>query len=161
MTFERLDLQFPNGEKHDSETLMVHPLTGDLYVVIKTGFTKKSAVFKASAPLSALATNPLVKIADLAVPAGLDLPITSGDIHPCGTAVLLRAYNTVYQFELPPGSAFDTVFTSSFTRVPAPPVGLGPSDENAGEAISWSPDGRGYFTASEGANQQLHFVGCP
>ena len=97
---------------------------------------------------------------DLAVPAGADLPLTGGDIHPCASAVLLRSYSTIYQFTLPADAGFDAVFTTPFTRVPFPPLGLTASSEAQGESIAWADDGRGYFTASEGANQQLHFVGC-
>lgn len=157
---EKFEIRYPNGDKHDCETLMVHPVTGDVYVVTKHAFGQKSAVYKAAAPLSSVTVNQLVKVADLAVPAGTDLPLTAGDIHPCGTAVLLRSYSAIYQFTLPADAGFDSIFTTPFTRVPAPPLGLSASQEAQGEAISWSDDGRGYYTASEGANPQLHFVGC-
>ena len=136
---------------------MVHPLTGDLYVVSKRMFGSKSAAYKATAPLNSAAPNVMTKIADLAVPDGLDLPITGGDIDPCGSAFLLRSYSVVYQFA---GSGpFDGLFTAAFTRVPTPPLSLSADGELTGEAVGWAPGG-GYFTVSEGMSQTLHRVAC-
>jgi hypothetical protein len=44
--------------------------------------------------------------------------------------------------------------------VPAAPLGIGPNSEIQGEAITWFPNGLGYYTASERTNQQLHAVRC-
>lgn len=57
------------------------------------------------------------------MPDGLDLPITGKDLDPCGQRLLLRSYNALYQFTSS-GGAFDSVFTSPFTRMPSPPQSL-------------------------------------
>ncbi len=161
VSYEYFEIAYPLGAHHNAETLLVHPTSGDVYVVTKTQFGGQSSVYRAAAPLITGMVNPLVLVADLAVPTGLDLPITGGDISPCGTAVLLRSYSTIYRFELPTGAAsFDAVFLAPVSRVPFPPIGLGPSNELQGEAITWAPDGRGYYTVGERAGQQIHFVGC-
>jgi hypothetical protein len=152
--YETFQYQYPNLTKRNSETLLVHPTSGEVYIVTKTDFGQKSAVYKFPMPLVADSIATLVKVADLAVPRGYDLPITGGDIHPCGSAVLLRAYNTIYAFTLPAGTAFDAVFTSPVAEVPA-------ASEMQGEAVAWLPSGRGYMTASEGANPKLFATSCP
>lgn len=154
---ERFELAYPNGLKTDAETLLVHPVTGDVYVVSKRQFGSKSSAYKAAAPLAPVSPNVMTLVASMAVPDGLDLPITAGDIDPCGTTLLLRSYSTLYQFVLPANAAsFDAIFTAPFSRVP---VASFPAQEAQGEAVCWNPGG-GYFTASEGQLQQLHFVGC-
>ena len=117
----------------------------------------KSAVYKATAPLSFATPAVMTKVADLAVPDGSDLPLTGGDIDPCGTSVLLRSYSAIYQ--LTGTGSFDAIFTGAFTRVPSPPLSLSASAELQGEAITWMPAG-GYLTVSEGASQTLHRVSC-
>lgn len=156
-TAERLELQYPNNAHFDAETLLVHPTTGDVYIVSKHTFGTKSSAYKATAPLSATSINVMTRVAMLAVPDGLDLPLTGGDIDPCGNTLLLRSYSTLYQFVLPANAtSFDAIFTAPFTRVPVSPF---PGGEAQGEAVCWRPGG-GYYTASEGQAQQLHFVGC-
>lgn len=156
-TAERLELQYPNNAHFDAETLLVHPTTGDVYIVSKHTFGTKSSAYKATAPLSSTSLNVMTRVAMLAVPDGLDLPLTGGDIDPCGNTLLLRSYSTLYQFVLPANAtSFDAIFTAPFTRVPVSPF---PGGEAQGEAVCWRPGG-GYYTASEGQAQQLHFVGC-
>lgn len=159
-SYEVFELEYPGGAHHNAETLLVHPTTGDLYIVTKVDAGNMSEVYKATAPLVAGAVHPLSWVAALALPAGFDLPITAGDIHPAGEALLLRTYNTAYQLVRPSGPDFDPIFTAPFVRVPVPPLGLGPNNEIQGEAIAWFPDGLGYYTASERTNQQLHAVRC-
>jgi hypothetical protein len=160
VAFEVFELEYPGGVHHNAETLLVHPITSDLYIVTKESTGDPSQVYKASAPLVLGAINLLSLVTTLAVPAGLDLPVTGGDIHPLGEALLLRTYNTIYQFIRPAGPDFDPIFSAPYTRVPAAPLGIGPNNEIQGEAITWFPDGLGYYTASERTNQQLHAVRC-
>lgn len=152
VAFERIEVQYPGGARFNCETLLIHPVTGDLYVVTKHGVGVKSSAYKAAAPLSTAGPNALALVAGLAVPDGADLPITGGDIDPCGGALLLRSYNTLYELRLAPGSAFDAIFTAPFTRVPV-------AAEPQGEAVCWLPGG-GYLSVSEGAGATLHSVAC-
>lgn len=103
--------------------------------------------------------NLLTQVTTLPLPDGLDLPITGGDIDPCGTAVLLRSYNAIYELRPTEGGHFDTAFLNGFTRRPAPSQGVVATQEAQGEAITWMPGG-GYLTASEGKSAWLHRVAC-
>lgn len=158
---ERLEFQYPSGAKYDAETFLMHPVTGDAYIVSKhQNIGTKSIAFKAAAPLSTTSANVMTRVAQMNIPDGFELSITGGDIDPCGTTLLIRGYSALYHFVLPPSAtSFDSIFASPFTRVPVSGFG----DEPQGEAVCWNPGG-GYFTASEQSPaslpQQLHFVGC-
>ena len=155
VSFERFALRYPNDEHFNSESLMVHPVTGDVYVVTKPDPFKKASAYKATAPLSSTSVNNLIKLTTLRVPDQLD-QLTAGDIDVCGTTMLIRSYNSMYQFTLEPAAAFDSIFSSPFTRVPAP---LFKVQETQGESVTWAPGG-GYYTVAEGVSQTIHFVGC-
>ncbi len=155
VTAEKLLIQYPGDAHNNAETLLVHPTSGDVYVVTKVDPGQKSSVYKAAAPLSATATTIMTKLTTLGVPDTVD-QITAGDIDPCGQTVLLRSYSAMYQYTVPSTGGFDAVFTTSFTKVPAPAF---PLVEQQGESVTWAPGG-GYFTVSEGKSQDLHFVAC-
>lgn len=158
VAFERFEIQYPGQAKFNAETLLVHPATGDVYVVTKPNFGTKSDAYKASAPLSTSTPNVMVKVAPLTVPEPLD-QVTAGDIDACGTTLVLRTYHTAYQYQLTPGAAFDTIFSSTPVQTEHPAYGLNINQEIQGESITWGPLG-GYYTVSEGASAQLHFIGC-
>ena len=156
VTYERLSFVYSKAASIDSETLLVHPVTGAVYVIekIPLGQNRSSTVYS----LAGLAPGPLFvvaqPIATLTVPRANDVYITAGDIHPCGNAVLLRTYGGVYRLTLPSGASFDTLFSQPLEALtPSPP-------DIFGESITWSADGQGYFTTSEGSGQPLYYTGC-
>jgi hypothetical protein len=155
VTYERLSFVYSKAASKDSEALLVHPVSGAIYVVEKVPFgqTRPSTVHALGniAPGSSVVARP---IANLTIPRANDLYITAGDIHPCGNAVLLRTYAGVYRLTLPAGADFDTIFSQPLEPLtPSPPDILG-------ESITWSADGQGYFTTSEGSGQPLYHTGC-
>ena len=152
--FEHFDFGYPQGAHYNAETLLVHPVLGDVYVLTKHGVGTRSRVYRFPRPLDPSARVVLEYVGEAPVPAAGDLPLTGGDISPCGNAVLLRMYNRAVLLRVPQGMPFESVFT-------APPVAVPVAAEPQGEAITWSADGRGYFTSSEGAAQNLARVACP
>lgn len=159
-TWERLPLRYPNNEHINAETLMVHPVTGDVYVVTKPGQNPplpggKSSAYKATAPLNTV-SNDLVKLATLKIPETIDLQVTGGSIDPCGDAMLIRTYANMYLFTREEGASFDSLFSGSYSKVTSP---IFQTQEKQGEAVTWAPGG-GYYTVSEGSSPMLHFVGC-
>ncbi len=154
--FERFPFEYPAQEKHNAEALLVHPQTGRVYVVTKEPDGSPSFVYRFPEPLDATKVTTLEKVADLRLPGAADRPITGGDVSPCGTAVLLRMYNRLVELRLPAGvTSFESVFGVDAVAVPV-------ADEPQGEAVAYSADGRGYFTASEKLTQAvpLNQVGC-
>ena len=88
---------------------MVHPTTGDIYVVTKNGTTGLSKAYKFPNPLPAPDTlSTLIFMADLQMPLGVDgnfRSVTAGTIHPCANRFLLRTYRAVYEYRAPVGGA--------------------------------------------------------
>jgi hypothetical protein len=147
--FGRVDLAYDDGKSRNSETLMVHPVTGDLYLVTKL-IAATTPVFRvAAADLVPGGTATAKWVADAAVP-GL---VTGGDIHPCGDRLLLRTYAAV--FELRAQGAFEGAFVATPVKLPTP------AGEPQGEAIAYLPGG-GFVTGSEAKPPfQLHVSSCP
>ncbi|MGC4123168.1 MAG: hypothetical protein QM765_53095 [Myxococcales bacterium] len=82
VSWERLPFQYPSGAKWNAETLLVHPQSGDVYVVNKLSAGKASTVFKFPQPLTPGVQVTLTLVAKLPVPGLLDTQLTGGDIHP-------------------------------------------------------------------------------
>ncbi|XXY45932.1 cell wall anchor protein [Sorangium sp. So ce269] len=142
---ERFPFQYPDTPQN-AEALMVHPTTGDIYVVTKDGTAGLSKVYKFPKPLPAPNTmSTLIHVANLQMPLGPDAEfrsVTAGTIHPCANRFLLRTYRAVYEYRAPAGGSFETAFTAS-------PVALTDTGEVQGESIEYDADGSGYFTMTE------------
>jgi hypothetical protein len=149
-----LPFRYPDGA-HNSETLLVHPQTGDVYSVIKSMAAWE--VYKLSSPYTPDQEVELVKVGKVPSP-GFAAVATGGDIHPCGGRVLLRSYGQLVELRLTPGQAFDQVFGNVGVPVPV-------AKEPQGEAVCYDADGLGYVTVSErGASPEpspIFRVGCP
>ena len=73
---EAIRLIYPDG-KHDAETLLVHPSTGNIYIVTKVVF-ENPVVYEAPAPLTSGQTITLKRIGELRVPSLFGGAITGG-----------------------------------------------------------------------------------
>jgi hypothetical protein len=146
-------LKYPDGI-YDAESLLIHPKTGDLYIITKphkpsTGETAR--VYKASAPLS---TNSLITLEFI---AKLPLPlqdtdqkkINGADISPSGFQVALSDYDRGYEICLPSGeNKFDNIWKQTVR-----PLEL--NSRRQGESICYRLDGNALLTTSEGINQPI------
>lgn len=139
---EAIHLRYPDGA-HDAEALLVHPKSGDLYIVTKVSFAN-AVVYKAAAPLNTTGPTTLERITELKVPSLFGGLITGGDISPDGTRVALCDYVDGYEMVLADARAsFDQVWQQPLT-----PVDLGKRKQ--GEAIAYRLDGRALLATSEG-----------
>jgi hypothetical protein len=137
-TAEALRLRYPDGARN-AEALLVHPVTGDIYVVSKEA--KGAGVYKASAPVDPKSVTTLTKVATLQL-GGSEL-VTGGDISPDGQRVALCTYTRGYELQVPAGGGpFDGVWSQ-----PPSPVDLG--FRLQGEGIAYRLDGRALLTTSE------------
>jgi hypothetical protein len=144
---EVIRFRYPDGA-HDAESLLVHPITGDLYVVSKIPFANP-VVYKAAAPLSTNALTTLERLAELNVPSLFGGLITGGDISPDGLRVALCDYVDGYELVLADARApFDRIWKQSLK-----PLDLGKRKQ--GEAIAYRLDGRALLATSEGAHPPL------
>jgi hypothetical protein len=140
-------LKYPDGP-HNAEALLVHPVSGDLYIVSKSGGgDANTTVYVARARDLSAGVTALTALASLDIPERIFRTmvggITGGDISPDGRRVALCDYIRMYEAALPPGAAFDDIWKQAFT--PAK-VQLGPQTE----AICYTPDGQTLLTTSEG-----------
>ncbi len=140
-----LQLRYPDGS-HNAETLIVHPTTGDLYIVTKTEDGHSGVYALRGAATAEAGSYALEKVADLTIAGeGLIYPneITAGDISPSGDRIVLRTYQYLYVYRPSPGSSFDSAWTSVATQVNAPFL-------LQAEALCFTPDGRNVLTTQEG-----------
>ena len=143
---EVIHLHYPDG-RHDAETLLVHPVSGDLYVITKE-FLGKAGVYKAKAPLISAATVNMVYLGPLNLPTLLGGLVTGGDVSPDGRRVALCDYMQGYELVLAAGKSFDEIW-----KQPLKVLALGTRKQ--GEAIGYRLDGKALLTTSEGAHSPL------
>lgn len=145
-TAEAIRLRYPDGA-HDAEALLVHPVSGDLYIITKKAFAKPG-VYVVRAPLNPTRTTTMTKVAELNIPGIFGGIITGGDISPDGRRVALCDYTRGYELVLPAGAAFDTIWKQPLQR-----FALG--NRKQGEAVAYRLDGRALLATSEGAGSPL------
>jgi hypothetical protein len=150
---EAFRLQYPDGA-HDAEALMVHPKTGDLYIVTKArGSDSDTLVFKAKAPVKTGAIVQLVRVAAIETPNASVLTllvgrINGGDISPDGTRVVLCDYFGAWEAVLPKGASFDAIWKAEWRAIAL-------AQRKQGEAVCYRHDGRAIIATSEGATFPL------
>ncbi len=138
-----ITLSFPDFP-FNSETLLVHPKTEDIYIVSKM-FSGSAAVYKLPAA-SRNGKNVLVKVADFSVPAIPGGLFTGGEISSDGRRVILCDYYNGYEISLPdPALDFDEIWKEEPTI-----IDLGKREQ--GEAICYSVDMSAVFATSEKKN---------
>ncbi len=132
--------------RHNAETLMVNPRSGDIYILTKSR-TETSGVYKI--PAGQTDGKALTKLAEISVPAIPDGLLTGGDISPDGKRVVVCDYFSAYELTLPEGIAdFDEVWRSK-------PLAIELGKREIGEAIGYSADGRSLFAISEKVRQPM------
>lgn len=156
---ESLPFTYPGDVRNNAETLLVHPQTGDIYVGTKEDAGVRSTLFKFPQPLTPGRSVMLTRVAELPVPKPDDQDLSAGDIQPCGGSVLFRTGNRLYLLPVMPGQPFETVFSPPSADPPYV-LEVPAATESNGEAVAWNAAGTGYFTTSEGKDEQLHGVTC-
>jgi hypothetical protein len=146
-----LFLRYPDGPR-DAETLMADPIEKILYIVSK----REDSVHVYSTPLyfKAHDTVTLTKNTSLYLGSGKGKWITAGNISPKGDQILLKSYRKVFYWRRPQG---EHVWVTLQRR----PLALPYLIEGQGEAICFTPDGKGYYTISEGLHPQLFHYKVP
>lgn len=144
---DAIRLRYPDG-KFDAETLMVHPVTGDLYIVTKV-MLKNATVYEAPAPLTPGKVITMKRIADIKVPSLMGGVLTGGSISPDGRRVALCDYLQGYEVVLPPAvKNFNEIWKQTVT-----PFKLGQREQ--GESIAYRADGKALLATSEGKRPPL------
>ena len=154
LTGDWFRFRYPDGS-HNAEALMVHPVTGRVYVITKEQDGQSGVyAFPATLPApSSTTVTTLTRVATLDVPTWTGDPenthaatwyaqVTAAAIHPAANRFLVRTPYAVWEYR---GSSFEAALASQ-------PVALtAPTGEGQGEAIDYATDGSAYYTVSERA----------
>lgn len=144
---DAIRLRYPDG-KYDAETLLVHPATGNLYIITKA-MLKNAVVYEAPAPLVAGKVITMRRIGELRIPSLMGGVLTGGSISPDGRRVAVCDYIQGYEIVLPASSKnFDDIWKQKIT-------GFNLGQREQGEAITYRADGKALLATSEGKRPPL------
>jgi hypothetical protein len=144
---EMLRFAYPDYDQ-DAETLMVHPNTGDIYVVTKR-VSGPAGVYRIEPDFNTTETQRAEQITEISVPAVPNGFVTGGDISPDGRRVILCDYTQAYELVLPEGTpSFDDIWKQK-------PEAVELGRRAVGEAVCYSSDGTAIFATSERLNSPL------
>ena len=138
---EKIKLVYPDGP-HNAETLMIDPLTKDLYIVTKEG---RSKVYRAAFPQSVTEKTTPQYVARLSWGMA-----TGGDISPDGQMIIVRGYFGASLWMRPKEGPLWGAFAGQECSVPI-------IVESQGEAIGFDANGTGYYTTSENRRQPIYY----
>ncbi len=152
----RYELRYPDGPR-DAETVMVHPVTGRLFIVSKG--VAGSQVYAAPRPLRADAPNLLTRVGRIDFSRfpnsarGLRQQLyavlaTGGDIRPDGKRVVVRTYTDAYEWPVVRNDVA-AAFRLAPIHVPLPST-------RQGEAIGYGADGKSLLVTTEGVGAPVH-----
>ena len=135
---------------HDAEALLVHPMTGDIYILTKSR-NAPSGVYKIKPNFDSLGQT-AVSIAEIKVPAVPNGTVTGGDISPDGRRLVLCDYFAGYELTLPENAVnFDEIWSQK-------PVRVDLSEREIGEAVAYTRDGSALIALSEKRHTPVIFV---
>lgn len=147
-----VNFKYPDGPK-DAETLMIDPVEKLLYIVTKRSDTV--AVY--TSPLSYKANDTLTLTRRTKLFFAGFKPfkwITAGDISKDGQQILLKSYEKVYYWQRQPNEHVWDAMARKPRELPY-------TVEKQGEAIGFTPDGKGYYTTSEGVFSPIYYYDSP
>jgi hypothetical protein len=148
---EAIGLLYPDGPR-DAETLMLDPLTKDIYIISKEG---QSKVYRAAYPQSAFAISTTDKStrAKATLEYVAKLPwgtATGGDISADGQMIIVRNYLAASLWLCPKDAPLWRAFEGDECKVSL-------IFEQQGEAICFDANGSGFYTTSEHTNQPIYY----
>lgn len=144
---DEMKFSYPDHNQN-AETLMVHPVTGDIYVLTKR-LDAPSGIYKLKAAFGSDATQTAEKVGELKVPSVPNGLLTGGDIAPDGKHAVVCDYSAAYELTLPATSTnFDDIWKQA-------PVTIDRGDLKQGEAVGYTPDGNSLVLTSEKKNSPV------
>lgn len=141
---DAIRLTYSDGPR-DAETLLIDPLTRDLYIVSKRDMF--SRVYRAAYPQSTTEPTRMERVASL--PWGFAV---AGDVSPDGSRVIIRSVFGASLWVRPAGDPLWRAFSGKQVR-------LALMNERQGEGICFDAQGTGYFTIGEAHQPPLHYFG--
>jgi hypothetical protein len=147
-----VNYRYPDGAK-DAEAMMVDPVEKLIYIVSK----REDSVSVYTAPLNFKSndTVTLEKRSKLHFAGFRPFKwITAADISKDGQQVLLKSYEKVYYWKR---SGNEPIWKTMLKT----PQELPYKAEKQGEAVGFTPDGKGYYTTSEGVFAPIYYYKVP
>ncbi|MDO3626874.1 hypothetical protein [Mucilaginibacter sp. BT774] len=130
-----IELKYPDGPRN-AESLMVDPLTKDIYIASKE--SNNSKVYVARYPQTTKSATVMSSVVQLFMNKA-----TAGDISPDGSEILLRSKELIWYWRLPAGTSI------SAGLLTAPQIAPYAKNEPQGKGICFAADGSGYYTDTE------------
>ena len=146
--YEILEFSYPDGH-WDAESLMVHPVTGEIFIVTKE-LIGASSLYQLSWDSEPQVASLLQQTTLGGLPV-VEQATTGADFNADGSRFLVRTYSQIYEFD---------VTTSVAEAFAAPSRQVDVDNEEQGEAVSYGPDGRSIWTTSEGRPAVVHEYTC-
>jgi hypothetical protein len=144
---EAIRLQYPDG-KHNAETLLVHPTTGNIYIITKVAIAN-AVVYEAAAPFVTGKLITMRRIGEVRVPSLFGGVLTGGSVSPDGRRVALCDYFQGYELVLPRNAKdFDEIWNVKM-------IGFDLGKREQGESIAYRLDGKALLATSEGKQSPL------
>ncbi|GGH13826.1 hypothetical protein [Mucilaginibacter phyllosphaerae] len=148
----QLNVKYPDGPK-DAEAMAIDPIQKLLYIITK----RRDSVGVYTTPLNYKANDTVT----LTFRARLFFKglkpfkwITAADISHDGQQILVKSYEKVYYWKR---QANEPVWQT----LQRSPRELTYKQEKQGEAIAFTPDGKGYYTTSEGIYAPIYYYQTP
>ena len=139
---DAIRLTYPGGPR-DAETLLVDPLTRDIYIVAKRELFSK--VYRAGFPQSTARPTQMELVTSLSWGFAV-----GGDVSPDGREVIVRGMFNASLWARPAGKPLWHAFSGEQIFLPL-------ANELQGEAIGFDSQGLGYFTIGEGLHPSLYY----
>jgi len=144
---DAIRLRYPDG-KFDAESLIVHPISGNIYIVTKVPLVNP-VVYEVVAPFSPGKVITMRRIGEVRVPSLFGGVLTGGSISPDGRRVAFCDYFQGYELMLPAKSSdFNDIWKERMT-------GFDLGKRKQGESIAYRYDGKALLATSEGLHSPL------
>ena len=145
LTAEKFTFKYPDGPR-DAETMMVDPVTSDVYIVSKRETAANgNRVYRFKAPLVNGGTYTGEEVASIHIQW-----LTAGDISADGSRILIKTLDQTYLWLRNAGESVGAALSRTPVNVPT-------ASEQQGEAVCWDATGTDYYTSSEGSNQPFYY----
>ena len=148
-----LELDYPNDTRHNAETLMVDPVTDDIYIVTKS-YQGDTGIFRKPAPHSDGERVTLEEVAwlDFSADPLSGNATTGGAFSPLGDRLAIRTYGTTAYVWLRDGAdSMEQVLASE-------PCALSLPGERQSESLEFTVDGDALLSISEGTAQPINHI---
>jgi len=142
--FDTIAFQLPGMRTKDTETLMIDPVSKDLYVVSKR--EEPVHVYELKYPYPVRDTLTAQDIAT--IPTTM---VVAGGFSADGKEALLKNYKNIYYWRNDAARPWAEVFKEK-------PMILPYDEEPQGESIAWDEDGSGFYTLSEKKKGKKSFL---